>query len=60
MTAGHDNDVTTRMIDLGDCSFEELRKHSSPELDGAIEQVLRQVERPRVNLGASGPPGRVD
>ncbi|MFC7276323.1 hypothetical protein ACFQS1_20210 [Paractinoplanes rhizophilus] len=41
-------------------SLADLRADRSPELTEAIRLVLRQVERPRVNLGGSGPPGRAD
>ena len=41
-------------------SLRDLRAETSLELTEAVRLVLRQVERPRVNLGGSGPPGRAD
>ena len=38
-------------------TLSELRRLDLAE---EIAQVLKQVERPRVNLGGNGPPGRAD
>ena len=38
-------------------TLSELRRLDLAE---EIAQVLAQVERPRVNLGGNGPPGRAD
>jgi hypothetical protein len=48
------------MILLAGYSLRDLRADQSRELADAVRLVLRQVERPRVNLGGSGPPGRAD
>ncbi|MET0496153.1 MAG: hypothetical protein ABW000_23755 [Actinoplanes sp.] len=53
-------ELTTELIDLGDCTLNELRMHQGKDLTEAVRIVLRQVERPRANLGSSGPPGRAD
>lgn len=41
-------------------SLADVRTDRSPEMADAVRRVLRQVQRPRVNLGGSGPPGRAD
>jgi hypothetical protein len=51
-------DVESHLVDLRRVSFDELRTHGEA-LELYREDLLRQVERPRVNLG-SGPPGRAD
>ncbi|MFD0517006.1 hypothetical protein [Paractinoplanes durhamensis] len=48
------------MVALKGYSLSDLRTDRSPELAEAVRLVLRQVGRPRVNLGGSGPPGRAD
>jgi hypothetical protein len=53
-------DVTTEMIDLAGFSLSDLRAYQSRDLADAVRLVLHQVERPRANLGGSGPPGRAD
>jgi len=50
----------SRLVSLEGCSLSDLRCDQSPELAEAVRLVLRQVERPRTNLGGSGPPGRAD
>jgi hypothetical protein len=50
----------TEMVSLTGFSLRDLRADRSPELVEAVRLVLRQVERPRVNLGGNGPPGRAD
>jgi len=50
----------TRMVSLRGYSLRDLRTDRSPDLTEAVRLVLSQVERPRVNLGGSGPPGRAD
>jgi hypothetical protein len=53
-------DLTTELLDLSDCSLRELRMCQGKDLSEAVQLVLHQVERPRANLGSSGPPGRAD
>lgn len=53
-------ELTTDLINLSDCSLRELRDIREDDLAVMTETVLRQVERPRANLGGSGPPGRAD
>jgi hypothetical protein len=57
------DDMETDLPDLTGMSLEalgELRLEQSAELAAAVEAVLHQVERPRANMGGSGPPGRAD
>lgn len=53
-------DVQTELISLEGYSLGDLRTDRSRNLAEAVEVVLRQVARPRANLGGSGPPGRAD
>jgi hypothetical protein len=53
-------DIETDMIDLTDVSFAELRAKETHQLSPWLIGLLRQIERPRVNLSGDGPPGRVD
>jgi hypothetical protein len=53
-------DLTTELLDLSNCSLSELRTRRGKDISDAVQLVLRQVERPRANLGSSGPPGRAD
>jgi hypothetical protein len=54
------SDLTTDLLDFSNCSLSDLRKRQGKDISEAVELVLRQVERPRANLGSSGPPGRAD
>jgi hypothetical protein len=53
-------DVETELIDLSDVSLTMLRECDRSLLEASLERVLDQVDRPRANIGSSGPPGRVD
>jgi hypothetical protein len=53
-------DMPTELISLDGYSLGDLRTDQSRELAEAVRVVLRQVARPRANLGGSGPPGRAD
>ncbi|MCM4082843.1 hypothetical protein [Paractinoplanes hotanensis] len=53
-------DTQTEMIDLAGYSLGDLRNDRSHELAEAVRVVLRQVARPRANLGGGSPPGRAD
>lgn len=52
--------LRTEMVDVLDIPINNLSSLSDEELKHAFELVLRQVSKPRANLGSSGPPGRVD
>ena len=56
--------IPTNVPDLSGVTLADLRADlragRSPEMAAAIEGVLKQVARPRVNLGGNGPPGRAD
>lgn len=60
LTPKTDSVIETELISLAGYSLGDLRVDGSRELAEAIRIVLRQVERPRANLGGSGPPGRAD
>ncbi len=53
-------EIPTELISLAGYSLGDLRTDRSRELAEATRVVLRQVARPRANLGGSGPPGRAD
>jgi len=46
------------MVDLSQMNLRDLRGFKPPE--EMLAAISKQVERPRVNLGGDGPPGRVD
>lgn len=50
--------VETMLVDLTDVRLADLRKVALPAEQ--VEAVLRQVAKPKYNLGSSGPPGRSD
>jgi hypothetical protein len=50
----------TELISLTGYSLGDLRLDQSRALAEAVQIVLHQVERPRANMGGSGPPGRAD
>jgi hypothetical protein len=52
--------VTTGLVDLSDVSLANLLSCDATALQFSTLQVLGQLDRPRVNLGGGGPPGRVD
>ena len=60
ITPNRATDAQTEMISLDGYSLGDLRTDRSRELAEAVQVVLRQVARPRANLGGSGPPGRAD
>ncbi|WP_157436753.1 hypothetical protein [Actinospica robiniae] len=49
----------SELADLSDLTVEQVRDVKDGPLASILEMTLRQVDRPRTNLG-SGPPGRVD
>jgi len=57
--SGH-GEVETELVNLSHCSLHELRTLDDDELAIVGQRVMRQVEKPRANLGSSGPPGRAD
>lgn len=52
-------EIRTSLVDLTNASIEDLRHCDGGLIEPSLRRLLRQIERPRVNLG-SGPPGRVD
>jgi hypothetical protein len=51
--------IETEVIDLSEMSITDLRICDEAVLTPSLRRVLRQVERPRLNIGSTGP-GRVD
>lgn len=50
----------TQVVDLTTKSLPDLRHVDEELLRRTMETVKKQIERPRTNLGSSGPPGRTD
>lgn len=50
----------TGLADLSDLTVEQVQGLGKRRLADLVATVLRQVDRPRVNLGGTGPPGRAD
>lgn len=53
-------DIETQMPDLSDISFEEIRSPVTPLWEPYLSRIMVSIARPRVNIGGTGPPGRVD
>lgn len=51
-------DIETELPDLTGVTLADLR--TCPDAEEATRVVVAQVQRPRRNLGSSGPPGRAD
>jgi hypothetical protein len=47
----------TGLVDLTEWSLSDLR-YADTEVD--VSRVLKQIEKPRTNLGGGAPPGRAD
>jgi hypothetical protein len=52
--------VETMLIDLEDVPLSAVAACDTDAWSGSVSMVLAQVDRPRKNIGGSGPPGRVD
>lgn len=52
--------MISTLVDLSDIPLEQFRGLKDPKIDYSTEQVIKQVRRRRVNLGNTGPPGRMD
>ncbi len=48
------------LADVSDVPLTQLLTLADEALTASTDAVLKQVERPRANLGGSGPPGRAD
>lgn len=51
-------EIETELVDLREVALSRLRRDREV-FEKPTEDALKQVERPRINLG-SGPPGRAD
>jgi hypothetical protein len=60
MIAAPGESTEAEMVDLSGYSLTDLRADKSPQLLELVDTVTRQVQRTRVNLGGSSPPGRAD
>ncbi|GAA1033863.1 hypothetical protein GCM10009557_36900 [Virgisporangium ochraceum] len=52
-------EVETTLVDLSSASLDEVHRDFA-SLQGAVDLLLSQIERPRYNIGNTGPPGRAD
>ena len=52
-------DVSTDLVDLNETSFEDLAGYDDAIFTRSLTRFLRQIERPRANVG-SGQPDRID
>lgn len=52
--------IETSMVSMAGRTLGDLRSDDSPALIETMQVVLVQVQKPRANLGGSGPPGRAD
>lgn len=52
-------EVETALVDLSDASLDQVSRDFDA-MQGAVEQLLNQLDRPRFNIGNTGPPGRAD
>jgi hypothetical protein len=50
----------TKLLDVSELSLSDLFALDHDDLTTTVETVLKQVARPRANLGGAGPPGRAD
>jgi hypothetical protein len=55
-----DNSVETALLDLSGVSLSMLHLIDDTVLSSSVHLIMQQVDRPRANVGDSGPPGRVD
>jgi hypothetical protein len=53
-------EFSTELLDVSELPLAELLSLQHDDLTNTVETVLKQVVRPRANLGGGGPPGRAD
>ena len=58
--AGDSAGLDTELVDLSEYSVEDILSIPGSQLAPYLDRTLLQVEKPRMNLGGSGPPGRAD
>ena len=58
--AATDDLVETELLDLSEVFLSTLNLLDPAAVLPSVHRILAQVDRPRANLGGSGPPGRVD
>jgi hypothetical protein len=59
-SAGQPARLDTELIDLTEYSLGDTLDVPEHQFAPYLNRTILQVERPRTNLGRSGPPGRVD
>jgi hypothetical protein len=59
-SAGDFVGLDTELVDLSEYSVDDILAIPGYQLAPYLDRTLLQVERPRMNLGGSGPPGRAD
>ena len=52
--------IQALLVDLDDVGLDGLRTRNTDALEPYVRNLFRQVERPRANLGGTGPPARRD
>ena len=52
--------LETDLLDFSSLSLEAVGSFDPSALDSALAELYGQIDRPRVNLGGTGPPGRMD
>jgi hypothetical protein len=52
--------IETELVDLTAISLSQLQACEESVLEPSLRRMLAQIDRPRTNLGGSGPPGRAD
>jgi hypothetical protein len=57
---GWESEEEGLLVDLTSVTLDVLYRLQNDELTACTEWVLGQNDRPRFNLGGSGPPGRAD
>lgn len=55
-----DSGVETVLIDLANVPIASLVDYDLDVLGPSLSAVMAQVDRPRKNIGNTGPPGRAD
>jgi hypothetical protein len=58
--AGQPTKLDAELIDLSEYSVIDTLRVPGRRLAPYLNRTLLQIERPRRNLGGSGPPGRAD
>ena len=52
--------LDTDLLDLSSLSLAAVGSLDPSALNSALDKLYGQIDRPRMNLGGGGPPGRTD